>query len=182
VVDDAGSMLQCLAHYRGRVLLIRPDHYVAASFDVSDPDGAGRRFERLMAATWPNDLASMNPNLGGRIRASRAWVGKSCLNNKMTTISCERNSAGKSVLNLTEVIEHQRLGRFQLTTIALCILVAVLDGFDTQCIGLLAPAIAQSLNLDLHAFGPVFGAGLFGLMLGSLVMGPLPTVGVGGGR
>jgi len=73
VVDDAGSMLQCLAHYRGRVLLIRPDHYVAASFDVSDPDGAGRRFERLMAATWPNDLASMNPNLGGRIRASRAW-------------------------------------------------------------------------------------------------------------
>jgi 3-(3-hydroxy-phenyl)propionate hydroxylase len=73
VEDDAGSMLQCLAHYRGRVLLIRPDHYVAASFDVSDPDGAGRRFERLMSTTWPSDPASMKPNLGGRVRESRAW-------------------------------------------------------------------------------------------------------------
>ena len=72
------------------------------------------------------------------------------------------------MLNLTDVIERQRLSRFQLTIIALCVLVAVLDGFDTQCIGLLAPAIAQSLNLDLHAFGPVFGAGLFGLMLALL--------------
>jgi 3-(3-hydroxy-phenyl)propionate hydroxylase len=74
VADDAGSMLQCLAHYRGRVLLIRPDHYVAASFDVSDPDGAGRRFERLIAATWPNDIASMQQNLNGRIPESRAWA------------------------------------------------------------------------------------------------------------
>jgi MFS transporter, AAHS family, 4-hydroxybenzoate transporter len=91
----------------------------------------------------------------------------------MATIGWEENGARKLVLNLTDVIEHQRLSRFQLTTIALCIFVAVLDGFDTQCIGLLAPAIAQSLGFDLHAFGPVFGAGLFGLMLGSLVMGPV---------
>ena len=73
VADDAGSMLQCLAHYRGRVLLIRPDHYVAASFDVGDPDGAGRPFERLMAATWPNDMASMTES--GRPRTRIMGLG-----------------------------------------------------------------------------------------------------------
>jgi len=78
-----------------------------------------------------------------------------------------------AILNLSDVIERQRLSRFQLITIALCIMVAVLDGFDTQCIGLVAPAVAQSLGLELRNFGPVFAAGLFGLMVGALVMGPV---------
>ncbi|MFL9875850.1 MFS transporter [Paraburkholderia megapolitana] len=58
-------------------------------------------------------------------------------------------------------------------TVILCISVAVLDGFDTQAIGFLAPAIARSLALPLPAFGSVFTAGLAGLMIGAITLGPL---------
>jgi hypothetical protein len=45
----------------------------------------------------------------------------------------------------SEMIERQSLSRFHLVTITLCILVAVLDGSDTQCIGLVTIA-AAALN------------------------------------
>jgi AAHS family 4-hydroxybenzoate transporter-like MFS transporter len=58
-------------------------------------------------------------------------------------------------------------------TIGLCGLVLLLDGFDTQSMGFLAPPIAEELGIPLAAFGPVFAAGLIGLMLGTMVSGPI---------
>lgn len=72
-----------------------------------------------------------------------------------------------------EVIDARPIGRFQYLAIGLCILVAVLDGFDTQTIGMLAPSIGASLGVPVKAFGPVFGAGLVGMLLGAVVLGPL---------
>jgi AAHS family 4-hydroxybenzoate transporter-like MFS transporter len=51
--------------------------------------------------------------------------------------------------------------------------VLFLDGFDTQAIGYVAPALAKEWGLTKAALGPVFSAGLFGLMIGALVFGPL---------
>ena len=48
-----------------------------------------------------------------------------------------------------------------------------LDGFDTQAIGYVAPALAREWGLTKAALGPVFSAGLFGLMIGALLFGPL---------
>ena len=48
-----------------------------------------------------------------------------------------------------------------------------IDGFDTQAIGYVAPAVAQDWKLARGALGPVFGAGLFGLMIGAFVFGPI---------
>ena len=53
----------------------------------------------------------------------------------------------------------------------LCALIATLDGFDTQCIAYVAPKIAEEWHAARGAFGPVFGAGLFGLMIGALTIG-----------
>ena len=55
----------------------------------------------------------------------------------------------------------------------MCGFVAVLDGFDTQSIGFLAPSIAESLGVPLQEFAPVFVAGLLGLMCGAGVLGPV---------
>lgn len=55
----------------------------------------------------------------------------------------------------------------------LCVIVAMLDGFDTQVIALVAPVLASDWDLDKSALGPVFAAGLSGLMLGSIVFGRL---------
>lgn len=57
--------------------------------------------------------------------------------------------------------------------LALCVIVAMLDGYDTQVIALVAPVLGSAWNLDKSAFGPVFAAGLVGLMLGSIAFGAL---------
>jgi AAHS family 4-hydroxybenzoate transporter-like MFS transporter len=74
---------------------------------------------------------------------------------------------------VTELIDDRPLSGFQIMTISLCGAVLLLDGFDTQCIGFLAPAIAKELGLAMKAFGPVFSAALIGLMIGALSSGPI---------
>src|SRR4051794_21933997 len=75
--------------------------------------------------------------------------------------------------SVAELIDERPLSGFQLRTISLCGMVLLLDGFDTQCIGFLAPAIAAELGLAMKAFGPVFSAALIGLMIGALASGPI---------
>jgi AAHS family 4-hydroxybenzoate transporter-like MFS transporter len=83
------------------------------------------------------------------------------------------HSAGTRTLTVSEIIDQRPLSRFQLSTITLCGLVLLLDGFDTQCIGFLAPSISDTLAIPLKNFGPVFSAGLIGLMIAAMAMGPL---------
>ncbi|MGO4303217.1 MFS transporter [Cupriavidus sp. RAF12] len=72
-----------------------------------------------------------------------------------------------------EVIDSRPLGRMQCWAIGLCILVAVLDGFDTQTIGMLAPAMSAELGIPVRSFGPIFSAGLVGMLIGAVTLGPL---------
>lgn len=76
-------------------------------------------------------------------------------------------------LTVNEVIDGRPVSTFQATTILLCGLVLLLDGFDTQAMGFLVPPIAEELGLPLSAFGTVLSAGLFGLMLGAMSAGPV---------
>ena len=57
--------------------------------------------------------------------------------------------------------------------VALCGLVVALDGFSTQAIGYVAPAIAHDWHLGREALSPVFASGLIGLMIGALTFGPV---------
>ena len=81
--------------------------------------------------------------------------------------------SGPRAFTVSEVIEGRSLSRFQIGTVALCGLVVVLDGFDAQCIGFLAPAIAEDLSIPLKTFGPIFAASLIGLMLAAMGVGPI---------
>ena len=76
-------------------------------------------------------------------------------------------------LTVNELIDERPLSRFQLTTILLCGVVLLLDGFDTQAMGFLVPPIAENFDVPLSAFGPVLAAGLVGLMLASMASGPI---------
>jgi MFS transporter, AAHS family, 4-hydroxybenzoate transporter len=73
--------------------------------------------------------------------------------------------------DLDEVIDSSRLGRFQMFVIALCALMVMIDGFDTQVIGMVAPSIAAAWHVPPAAFGPVFGLGLFGGLIGVVTLG-----------
>jgi AAHS family 4-hydroxybenzoate transporter-like MFS transporter len=81
--------------------------------------------------------------------------------------------AGASPVDVVGFIDRQPVGGFQIKLLLTCAAVLFLDGFDTQAIGYVAPALAKEWGLSKAALGPVFSAGLFGLMIGALVFGPL---------
>ncbi len=76
-------------------------------------------------------------------------------------------------LTVGEIIEQRSLGGYQIWTVVLCGLVLVLDGFDSQTINFIAPSIADSIQAPVKNFGPIFSAGLFGLMIAAMTTGPI---------
>jgi MFS transporter, AAHS family, 4-hydroxybenzoate transporter len=89
-----------------------------------------------------------------------------------TTMAVSQND-GASQVDVVEFIDAQPVGGFQIGVLLTCAAVLVLDGFDTTAIGFVAPPLAREWGLTKVALGPVFSAGLFGLMIGALVFGPL---------
>ena len=78
-----------------------------------------------------------------------------------------------SPVDVAAFIDAQPVGAFQVKLLLTCAAVLFLDGFDTTAIGYVAPALAKEWDLARGALGPVFSAGLFGLMIGALLFGPL---------
>ena len=74
---------------------------------------------------------------------------------------------------VSEIIDQRPMGHYQIWTMALCGMVIVLDGFDTQSIGFLAPSMAETLHVPVKTFGPIFAAALVGLMISSMLSGPI---------
>jgi AAHS family 4-hydroxybenzoate transporter-like MFS transporter len=83
------------------------------------------------------------------------------------------SQSGSSPVDVAEFIDQQPVDGFQIKLLLACALVLVLDGFDTTSIGFVAPSLAKEWGLSKGALGPVFSAGLIGLMIGALVFGPL---------
>src|SRR6202051_3362061 len=79
---------------------------------------------------------------------------------------------GMSVIGgLDRALDSTKITAFQSTIIGLCALMAMIDGMDTQAIGLVAPAIASDWHVPAPAFGAVFGSSLFSGLIGALVVG-----------
>lgn len=78
-----------------------------------------------------------------------------------------------AAINIGHYIDDRPLSAFQIRVIVLCALVVGFDGFDSQALGFVAPALSKDLHLAAGALGPVFGASLFGVMVGSLLFGAL---------
>src|SRR5437868_12337433 len=83
------------------------------------------------------------------------------------------SQAGASPVDVAGYIDQQPVGGFQIKLLLTCAAVLLLDGFDTTAIGYVAPSLAREWSLTKGALGPVFSAGLFGLMIGALLLGPL---------
>lgn len=89
------------------------------------------------------------------------------------TTSAMATDAPSRVVDVQEFIDSQPLSAVQKLLLFLCFLVVAIDGFDTAIIGFIAPAIRGEWGLDVARLGPLFAAGLFGLMLGAFAVGPL---------
>ncbi|MFT4066160.1 MFS transporter [Paraburkholderia sp.] len=75
-------------------------------------------------------------------------------------------------INVVEIIDNQKISWLQIRVALLGAITLMLDGFDNQMIGYVAPALKTAWHLGAGALGPVFSAGVFGVGLGSIVIGP----------
>lgn len=76
-------------------------------------------------------------------------------------------------VNIPALIDASKLSRFQIWILVLVGLTVVMDGFDVQAMGFVAPAIIKEWGVSKAELGPVFGAGLFGMLVGSLSLSVL---------
>jgi AAHS family 4-hydroxybenzoate transporter-like MFS transporter len=70
-------------------------------------------------------------------------------------------------------VSDDRISPSQIGIFTLCGVCLIMDGFDVQAIGFVAPAIIQDWKIPGPDMGPVFSAGLLGLFLGSLIFSML---------
>jgi AAHS family 4-hydroxybenzoate transporter-like MFS transporter len=83
------------------------------------------------------------------------------------------DSGTRRVVDVQALIDGHPVSPLQRLLLFLCFLVIAIDGFDTAVIGFIAPAIRAEWGLNVGQLGPLFAAGLFGLMLGAFAVGPL---------
>jgi AAHS family 4-hydroxybenzoate transporter-like MFS transporter len=65
-------------------------------------------------------------------------------------------------IDIQEVIDPQNLRGYHNRIAALCAASVLMDGFDTQTIGFVAPALVHR-RIAKPALGPVLSSGLFGM-------------------
>jgi len=72
-------------------------------------------------------------------------------------------------IDISEVVDKSRIGGFQIRIYIICALCLIMDGFDVQAMGYVAPAIIRDWKISNAALTPVFTAALFGVLVGSLL-------------
>jgi len=77
--------------------------------------------------------------------------------------------ASRRQVNVAELVDNSTIGTFQIVLFVLCAACLIMDGFDVQAMGYVAPAIIREWKVPNSALGPVFGAGNTGVLLGSLL-------------
>ncbi|WP_175717837.1 MFS transporter [Burkholderia anthina] len=76
-----------------------------------------------------------------------------------------------SVRSIPALIDDAPLGALQIRVLALCVLIALLDGFDTQAIAFTGPAILAAFRLPAGALAPILTAGIVGMTIGAMTLG-----------
>ncbi|WP_322107164.1 MFS transporter [Paraburkholderia sp. J41] len=76
-----------------------------------------------------------------------------------------------NAVNVSALIERQKLGGFALLLIVWCFIIVLIDGYDQVAAAFAAPALIHAWHTNAASFGRVFGVGLFGVLVGSLLLG-----------
>ncbi len=76
-------------------------------------------------------------------------------------------------VHVTDVVDRSSFRGLPSVVSAFTVLTFVFDGFDLQSVAFVAPALLEQWNVTRPAFSPVLAAGLIGMILGSILLGPL---------
>src|SRR5438128_2122194 len=72
-------------------------------------------------------------------------------------------------VDVSQVLDQSKISAFQIVAFVICGLCLIMDGFDVQALGYLAPAIIKDWKLAQAQMGPVLSAALFGILVGSIL-------------
>ncbi|HTJ93287.1 MAG TPA: MFS transporter [Pararobbsia sp.] len=75
-------------------------------------------------------------------------------------------------IDLRAVLDDGPLRFVQVQVALLSFLAVLVDGFDTQAIGYIAPALVANWHVARASLGAVFASGLIGVTFGALLLGP----------
>jgi MFS transporter, AAHS family, 4-hydroxybenzoate transporter len=81
--------------------------------------------------------------------------------------------SGATTIDVSAVIERQRLGGFLIGLVVISWIITFFDGFDSQAIAFAAPYLSGQYHLDKVMMGNVFSIGLVGTLIGGFVFGYL---------
>jgi MFS transporter, AAHS family, 4-hydroxybenzoate transporter len=81
--------------------------------------------------------------------------------------------AQQATIDVSEIIERQKLGRFLIALVLISWIITFFDGLDTNLISFAAPYFGAQYHLSKLQLGNIFSMGLFGTMLGGFALGYL---------
>ena len=76
-------------------------------------------------------------------------------------------------IDVANLSESRKIGWFQFVVIGWACAIMFIEGYDMQVVPFAAPAIIRAWHVNKAYFGPVFGFGLFGYMLGATLLSNL---------
>ena len=82
-------------------------------------------------------------------------------------------TAGARQIKVDSILDGAKLKPLQLMIFMLCALVALLDGMDSQSIGVAGPVMLTDLHVTKAQFTQALSAGLLGATIGALVFGSI---------
>lgn len=83
------------------------------------------------------------------------------------------SSSNPNSIDIAALIDRNPVSSFQKWLLVIVGLTVVMDGFDVQAMSFVAPALIKDMGATKAMLGPVFGAGLFGMLIGSLTLSVL---------
>jgi AAHS family 4-hydroxybenzoate transporter-like MFS transporter len=78
-----------------------------------------------------------------------------------------------AAIDVPALIDASPIGRFQLGVFVLAAAALIVDGFDVQSMGFVAPELLRRWGIERGALGSVFSASLIGMLFGSLAFSVL---------
>ena len=80
---------------------------------------------------------------------------------------------GLSVIDVSKIVEQQKLGRFLIALVLISWIITFFDGLDSNLISFAAPYFGAQYHLSKIQLGNIFSMGLFGTMVGGFALGYL---------
>jgi AAHS family 4-hydroxybenzoate transporter-like MFS transporter len=75
------------------------------------------------------------------------------------------------IINVEDTVDNLKISRFNLNLLFWLFLVMMLDGYDITAAAFAGPHLVKAWGIERSALGPMLGASLFGILIGSLAFG-----------